>query len=198
MEERPMNEIPFSKKFGNLVPDRKKIIDEIAWKLFLKQTGFIFIRELTDEEKSRITETDQYNYYIEKAEEIYVKKQRALNNKKYPSIEIEPSGVKGWIGGAYCICFVYSKYDGNFVVKGYVREVDEYLKKNCTHYFCNRSLWHLGFNRDIWCFWKKGVHILEPSRTINGRKKFRVWNDEKIRFEFKRMPKRWIPDFDKL
>lgn len=133
------------------------------------------------------------------------KKLRALDNKKYPVIDVPSEGKSGWSGGAYTLCFVYSKYSGNFVLRGYYKEVKEYLKKNFTHYFCNYTLWHRGFNRSIWDFWKERVIIHHPS--IRDRKKgqkiqVRPYTSEKDwknkDYRFRRLPKRWIPEFDEL
>jgi hypothetical protein len=189
--------------------ERKIEIEKIAWRIFLTRTGLSFIRELTPDEKKQITDVDSYTYYREQAEKVYIKKQRALLNKKYPVIEVPSDGKSGMSGGAYCLCFVYSKYNGNFVIKGYMREVEEYLKKNYTHYFCNYSLWHMGQNRDIWHFWKKDIAIFDVS--IKERRKGKKTEvrpymdsepDEEVlkakTFKFRRLPKRWIPIFDNL
>jgi len=193
--------------------DKKQMIEDIAWRVFLNNTGLSFKRELTAEEKKSITEVDSYEYYREQAEKIYEKKQHALQNKKYPVIDVPANGEQSWVGGAYCLCFVYSKYKGNFVLKGYVKEVEEYLKKNYTHYFCNKSLWFHGFNRDIWDFWKEDVGIFHSSIREKKRKKkkievrpFSAWFEDdvttqekdKMALKFRRMPKRWIPEFDKF
>ena len=72
------------------------------------------------------------------------------------------------------------------------------------------SLWHRGFSRDIWYFWKDNIGLFEPSkRKRKGvREKFQVrpysnyeTSAEELKektFTFKRLPKRWIPEFDKL
>lgn len=188
---------------------KKHEIEKIAWQIFLSRTGLSFIRELTPDEKKQITEVDSYEYYREQAEKLYEKRQRALSNKKYPTIEIPADGKRGMSGGAYCLCFVYSKYKGNFVLKGYMREVEEYLKKNHTHYFCNYSLYHSGQNRDIWHFWKKDIAIFDVSikeRRKGKKTEVRPYMDsepdkavlEAKTFKFRRLPKRWIPEFDKL
>lgn len=191
---------------------RKGEIEHLAWQTFLRKTGFRFKRELTAKEMKSITEVESYEYYREEARKIYDKKLKSALNKKYPVIEVDADGKSGMAGGAYCLCFVYSKYNGNFVVKGYMREVEEYLKKNHTHYFCNYSLWNMGANRDIWKFWKSDVGVFEPSRYKKGISKdslkFQVrhyskWDkefDNKLVYgiSFKRMPKRWIPEFDKF
>lgn len=143
---------------------------------------------------------------------MYDKKQRALLNKKYPEIDVPASGKRRRMGGAYCLCFVYSKYNGNFVLKGYVNEVEEYLKKHYAHYFCNLSLWYRGFNGDIWRFWHKDVGIFHRSvrERRNGKKHevrpYHSWFEDvptteemnAMVLQFKRMPKRWILEFDKF
>lgn len=194
----------------NVKVERKIEINKIAWQSFLRNTGFRFRRELTIEERKSITEVPEYQYYIEEAEKIYKKKQSALLNKKYPMIDVPATGNSGMAGGAYTLCFVYSKYNGNFVLSGYMKEVEEYLKKNYTHYFCNFSLWNLGANRDIWKFWKENIGIFEPNRrskTYKGKEKwkfnvrtysFMSGEDFKVSLWFKRLPKRWIPEFDEL
>ncbi len=193
--------------------EREQEIEKIAWQVFQNTLKLKFRNELTLEQKKKITDTPEYEYYREKAIEIYEKKQRALLNKKYPVIDIPASGKSGMCGGAFTLCFVYSKYKGNFVLRGYMREVEEYLEKNYTHYFCNFSLWHNGQNRDIWKFWKESIGIFDPTpRERKKGKKIMVrpyggsWlrnapNKDEIKektFNFKRLPKRWIPEFDKL
>ena len=187
-------------------------IEDIAWEVFQQKTGLRFRTELTPEQKLSITSVEDYQYYRDEAAKICEKRLRSLDNKKYPVIEVPASGKSCWGEGAYCLCFVYSKYNGNFVLKGYYREVKEYLKKNYTHYFYNMSLWHKGFNRNIWHFWKKDIGIFDVSiRERKRGKKTQVrpyscsyenkFTEEEIKsktFYFKRLPKRWIPEFDKL
>lgn len=187
-------------------------IEDIAWEVFQRKTGLRFKKELTDEQKLSITEVEDYQYYRDEALKIHEKRLRSLDNKKYPVIEVPAEGKTGWYDGAYCLCFVYSKYNSNFVLKGYYREVKEYLKKNYTHYFYNMSLWHKGFSRDIWGFWKKDIGIFDVSiRERKKGKKIQVRpyscsyenrpTEEEIRsktFYFKRLPKCWIPEFNIL
>ena len=52
---------------------KKQEIEAIAWQVFLNKTGFRFIRELTPEEKLKISEVDSYAYYREQAEKIWTK-----------------------------------------------------------------------------------------------------------------------------
>ena len=117
---------------------------------------------------------------IEQAMKIYEKKQRALLNKKYPIIDIPADGKSGMSGGAYCLCFVYSKYKGNFVLRGYMREVEEYLKKNYI-IISAISLWVIVVkSKDNLAFWKKDVGIFDAIK--------REEKAEKKRSDNKRLP----------
>ena len=187
--------------------ERETQIKKIAWQVFLSTTGMRFIRELTPEEKNGVLGVD--SYYMEQATKVYEKKQKSVHNKKYPVIEVPADGKSGMSGGAYCLCFVYSKYNSNFVLKGYMREVKEYLKKNYTHYFCNYSMWNGGLGRNSWYFWKENIGIFDVSvkeRKKGKKTQVRPWSNMEIdeetmkekTFYFKRLPKRWIPEFDNL
>ena len=199
----------------------KTEIDNLAWQIFQDKLGISFKRPLTDDEKKSITDKKDYQRYRDEATRLYMKRQakkeKAALNKKYPIIDVPASGKSEWMGGAYTLCFVYSKHKGNFVLRGYMREVEEYLKKNYTHYFYNLSLWYHGNNRNIWNFWKDNIVIHEPrkdSKIFKGKDKWKYqvrpyvdWSertkekdneiDEKTLW-FKRMPKRWIPEFNNL
>jgi hypothetical protein len=127
--------------------------------------------------------------------------------KTLPIIEVPSDGKPNWYEGAYCLFFVYSKKAGNFIIKGYRREAEKYLKENYTHYFYYSSMWSHGKSRGHWHFWKDDVIIFEPSRASKTFK-FRVIQYDKHKYsyeknrkfekEFKRLPKRWIPEFNKL
>lgn len=223
----PSSQLPkpkdlFSKFAGtSLFPDKKnEEIEDLAWQIFKDRLGLSFKRELTPDEMKEITNVPDYQQYRDAAKKLYterlLKKEKAALNKKYQIIDVQASGKPTWSGGAYTLCFVYSKYNGNFILRGYCKEVEEYLKKNYTHYFYNMSLWYHGANRDIWHFWKNGVGIHKPSRNsrlFKGKDKWKFqvrpytnWHDDdetkKLADEkamwFKRMPKRWIPEFDTL
>lgn len=126
---------------------------------------------------------------------------------KYPIYDIPPSGKSNWMDGAFTLCFVYSKYNGNFIIRGYRKEVMEFLEKNFTHYFCYISMWNDGQSRGHWKFWKdNNVTIFAPSPRSKYMPsyKYKVVKyypnsfDRMIELKFKRMPHRWIPEFDKL
>ena len=129
------------------------------------------------------------------------------SHKNYPIIEIMPDGKADWYEGSYCLLFVYSKYNGNFIIKGYRREALKYLKENYNHYFYYVSMWHNGKSRGHWKFWKESdIIIFEPSKEEKYSKFRFVKYDRNNGFNttnsfelsFKRMPKRWIPEFDNL
>jgi hypothetical protein len=133
-----------------------------------------------------------------------------LNNmekKQYPIIDVKPTGVPDWYTGAFTLCFVYSKTAGNFILRGFRGEVEEYLKKHYTHYFCYWSMWSNGRARGHWDFWKDQIGFFDPSKMRKDWKyQVRPYSNYEISkeelkektFSFKRLPKRWIPEFDKL
>ncbi|MFA5207346.1 MAG: hypothetical protein WC428_01700 [Candidatus Paceibacterota bacterium] len=127
------------------------------------------------------------------------------SEKQYPVIFVPDSGNPEWYGGARTLAFVYSRNDGNFVLRGYYKEVETYLKKNYTHYFVNYSLWWHGQHRDIWDFWKDNIGIFKPTKKKRDWKyQIRPYSDyktdkeeiKKVTLSFKRLPKRWIPEFN--
>ena len=131
------------------------------------------------------------------------------DKKIYPVIKVPSSGYSDWMEGARTWCFVYSRDHGNFILEGYRGEVGEYLKKNYTHYFCYISMWNQGRSRGHWYFWKDNIGIFEPSKVYKswkyvvrpytgGRSNVSVEDSDKKALKFKRLPKRWIPEFNKL
>ena len=143
-----------------------------------------------------------------------------MKNNWKTEIKVRPSGKSSWYGGAYTIAFVYSN-KGNFIVKGYIAEVEEYLKSlhdKGYKYFVNFSLWsrnefsNTKQHRNIWKFWNKDYSIYEPQKKRvskrdkeHNRNKWRIskyfsWNksENDIELIFKRLPKRWIPEMDNL
>lgn len=195
---------------------RKREVKELALKIFKRKLGFTFKKDVDPAAIEQLVTSEPFQEYIRIAEKQIEKREQALaNNKMYPVIDVPADGKSGVMGGAYTLCFVYSKYRGNFVLKGYHREVKAYLEKNYTHYFCNCSMQWMGGHRDFWSFWKKSIGFHEPSRYKKGVSKedmkfvirrYVDWDCEDEEREkadaealrFKRMPKRWIPEFDNL
>lgn len=50
-----------------------------------------------------------------------------MNKEQLPVIEVPASGKPGWMGGAWCLVFVYST-KGNFLLKGFIEECEKYIK----------------------------------------------------------------------
>lgn len=130
-----------------------------------------------------------------------------MDKKNYPIIDVPANGRPDWSVGAYTLAFVYSKNSGNFVLRGYYGEVKQYLKKHYTHYFVNYSLWSGGHSRNIWDFWNDSIGIFSPSQRrkdrkyevrpyTGGRNNISLKEFDAKRLKFKRLPKRWIPEFD--
>ena len=129
------------------------------------------------------------------------------DKKEYPVIKVLSTGNPVWYGGARTFAFVYSRYAGNFILEGFHKEVEAYLKKNYTHYFVNYSLWWHGEHRDIWDFWKDNIGIFSPNKKKRDWKiqvrPYSTYQTDKTElakqtFKFKRLPKRWIPEFNQL
>lgn len=197
--------IESEKKVGEDLKNQE--IETITWDILQRKIGLRIRRNLTSEEKKQIINSPDFIFCKDEALRIYnqrqLKKEKSVHNKKYPVIQVPPSGKPDWYEGARTLCFVYSKHHGNFILEGYRGEVEEYLKKNYTHYFCYVSMWSHGESRGLWHFWKKEVHIFAPSRAFKERK-FRLVkyekNENKRIYEklFKRLPKHWISEFDNL
>jgi hypothetical protein len=145
-----------------------------------------------------------------------IKKRERVN---LPVIEVPSTGKPDWSEGARTMAFVYSKFKGNFILRGFRGEVENFLKKNFTHYFVYFSMWADGESRGYWHFWRADVTMLEPNRTLRrnkrykyevyqslGRKTYNTIEDfaqakkktESYVLKFKRLPHHWIPEFDKF
>jgi hypothetical protein len=140
---------------------------------------------------------------------------KLIRKKIYPIIDVPANGNPDWYEGAYTLAFVYSKHNGNFILRGYRGEVEKFLKENYTNYFVYISMWSHGQSRGTWHFWKENVGIFEPSKRrkdwkyvvrpylgggfLSRFERERVEKEaEKKSLRFKRLPKRWIPEFDQF
>lgn len=133
--------------------------------------------------------------------------------KNWPVIEVPASGNRGWSGGAFTLAFVYSN-SGNFLLKGYYEEVQNYIKKRKTEglkYFVRYVLIHEGKKREILRFYLDHIGIFSPSRICSSKRwtkdsrkfiireytnGFKQVSDLKIKL--KRMPNRWIKEFEQF
>ena len=98
-------------------------------------------------------------------------------NKEWLVTEVKASGISGWSGGAFTIAFVYSN-KGNFIVKGYHKEVKDHLLGLISkgyRFFVNLSLRHTpGWqvktgHRDIWKFWNELLPYESDARKLGFR-----------------------------
>ena len=139
-----------------------------------------------------------------------------MKNKEWIDVrEIPASGKRQWMGGAYTLAFVYSN-KGNFLLKGYHNEIREYLenlKAKGYKFIVNETLWHTDEwtgkkrFRDIWRVSSNNTYISEPNPKTKLRttdkfkwviKRFGDDGEKDITMKFKRLPKKWVPDFDKI
>jgi len=186
-------------------------LEEIAWKLYL---GGIKVHwRATPLLREDFSKYNDYRAFMEAALIIYDRRIESRKKLKKPLtvIEVPASGKSTWYGGAFVLIFVYSRYKGNFIISGYSNEAEEYLKKNYTHYFAYKSMWHAGKSRGFWDFWKSNIGIFAPSdskKHVTGKERkysIRQYSEYKSNgvddmktLYFKRLPKYWIPEFNTL
>jgi hypothetical protein len=173
----------------------KKITKKIANWYYLH--GYKFM----DKKSDGVTLDDVVALY----EDIEKKKQERISNKKHwPEIYVPNVTEKCWSLGAYTLCFVYSN-KGNFVLKGWIGDIDKYfkyLKNKGYKFFYYKSMYHYGIERGYWSFHNDDVYIHEP--TLKNSKTFEKYHFvvknslTKKKFKFKRLPNKWIPEFDQL
>jgi hypothetical protein len=193
--------------------EKKITVEDLAWQMY--QSGSLIRWETTPTTREEFPTHSNYDMYM-KAVKLHLAKgwipqfkQSKVPKTEYPVIKVPANGKTEWHEGARTMCFVYSKHHGNFILEGYIGEVQEYLKKNYTKYFCYFSLWSGGISRGFWRFWKdRDVSIIEPSKfrkqwkykIISREPRYSYRQDLKTKYEIhlKRLPKKWIPEFDKL
>lgn len=94
----------------------------------------------------------------------------------------------------YAIAFVYPRDDKPVVLKGMLPQVEAYIDTHFPISFYNISMWKDGKTRGSWRFANKYGYIFRRKNKWEV-----VLRDAEIkikRFYFKRMPHRWIPEFD--
>lgn len=124
---------------------------------------------------------------------------------KFTVIGVPAKGKQDWWGGAFTLTFVYAPH-GNFLVKGYKREVDDYIESHFKRYFLRSVLYRHGEHRTIFRFSDEcQLFVSEPKLSIHDYStRFKVMprsyhtNKDSIMLKFKRFPTKWIPEFDYL
>lgn len=104
----------------------------------------------------------------------------------------------------YCIAFVYSKCGRNCIVKGDYTLVRDYVKNNFSYALVNFTMWKDGRSRNIWRFFsdEKVYLYYFKSPATSGKKKYVLRIISRSTYltlktlTFRRMPNRWIKDFD--
>lgn len=110
-------------------------------------------------------------------------------------------------GSPFSIYFVYSN-TGNFIFKGDPDIIGDYIKENYPRSFSRVTYWKNGAQRGLWrsptlrirrnTFVKKNKNgreffALDDKFTITKRN-----DDKSIGIRLKRIPNKWIPQFDNL
>lgn len=93
--------------------------------------------------------------------------------KEFPIIEVPASGKPGWYGGAWCLVWVYAA-EGNFLLKGFRLECEDYIKEKGWKGWAIFNLYHskdrflrspsCGYRTIIKTF-KCGFDVYSPSFT---------------------------------
>lgn len=114
-------------------------------------------------------------------------------------------------GSGYTHWFVRSD-KGNYVLKGTHKECQAYLEDK-QNWFANCVWFHKSELRNRWYFWKDSVYIAKPRMlssitgrfmekfNYNGWSKYRVkalGGYSNLEFNFKRMPNKWIKEFEQF
>jgi len=130
--------------------------------------------------------------------------------REFPIIEVPPSGKSGMMGGAWCLVWVYSN-KGNFLLKGYMKECEDYIKMKgwkcwaIFNLYCGKNIrngWKGGYRTIIETF-MCNFKIHSPSvNDYSGKKKSKDWKfivykkeNWKNNILIKRLPQRFV-DFD--
>lgn len=110
----------------------------------------------------------------------------------YTTIEVESFQRRS--GDPYTIAFVYPKHDEPCVIKGMYTKVTEHIDK-LSPALVNLTFWRYGQHRNLWHFFG---HIGYVSKQTTGKYRIRIYKDDTPvkTLMLKRMPHRWIPDFD--
>jgi len=97
----------------------------------------------------------------------------------------------------FAIYFVYPQNGENVIVKGMSREVRDYVLKHYPMALFRYTYWQKGEHRGDWCFSGRGRYVNWDKKK--RKYKFIFFSGPKSKvFYLKRMPHRWIPEFNEL
>jgi hypothetical protein len=98
------------------------------------------------------------------------------------------------ISEPYAIWFVYPKDQQPVVVKGMCSEVAAFVMKTYPKALCRYTYWKNGSERGGWKFTCPKMYVVEGRR----RKIVTIYtaDNNPRELSFRRLPKKWIPEFD--
>lgn len=127
-------------------------------------------------------------------------------SKEFTVIEVTPSGKRSWMGGAWCLVWVYST-QGNFMLKGFIKECEKYIEDNNWKCWAIFNLYHtkkvrysIKNHRTIIRTYKCDFDISEPDYVTSRKNKtaesykFRVYDKGNWRngIFIKRLPGQFV------
>jgi len=118
-------------------------------------------------------------------------------NNQLEVIEVPASGKTTRIGGAWCLVFVYST-SGNFLLKGYIKECEEYIESKGWKCWAIFKLYYQKRSRTIIRTYKCGFEIREPflldKKRTSKDYKFVIYqkNNYDDRIYIKRLPGKFV------
>lgn len=111
----------------------------------------------------------------------------------------------------YTLAFMYNRSGKALLLKGYLTEIKEYIRSMRFTAFVNIRYYLAGRSRGSWELYHKGTKVdgifVRAPRLDHGydneeTKWIHKWEVNNYRtgksLYFKRLPKRWIPEFDDL
>jgi hypothetical protein len=131
-----------------------------------------------------------------------------MKNIQFKVIELPNIGKENFSyygDKGYCITRVYSNR-GNFLLKGFWGETKIFLGsliKNGYKFYYQYSFYNSGKPRFTSTdFWNEKVIVLEPrkrySTNSKNRNKFEFRKNSQTILSFKRLPNKWVPEFENL
>jgi hypothetical protein len=122
-----------------------------------------------------------------------------MGNKKenFEVIEVPASGKRDWFGGAWCLVWVYSK-SGNFLLKGYRNECEDYIKSKGWSCWAIYNLYGRYGHRTVLLTYNCDFEISNPSRMSKKKTsedfKYKIYRKGNYRgaINVKRLPKVFV------
>lgn len=118
-------------------------------------------------------------------------------------------GLSKWyVCDAYAIAFVYPKVGEPTVVKGMYEQLKDYVKQNFPIALVNLTLWKNGNSRGYWYFnsndgFTRSIGKISSKRSLQYspkgyRRGYNIRIGGNNTLHFRRMPKKWLKEFDNI